>query len=363
MKILHLRSSEFFGGPERAIIGQCRHLKKFEMLCGSFIRGDKSSQFLSECENAGIKTIVIPDSFAGDIRLINKIKNIIENHRIDLIVSHDYKSNFFSHYAVKKTRCRQAAHFRGWTAEDTKDKFYNWINWTYLKKIPAILTVSETTKGLLVRRGIDSERIKVVFNAIECDESIIRDRRNNRASEDLLNVVAAGRLSREKGYDILLEAVSLIRESPPPFMISIYGHGPDEEMLKNMAEKLGITDVIKFCGFVDDIKPIFRRADFMVLPSRSEGMPNVVLEAWSQKLGVLSTAVGGVPEMIEPGQNGLLVPSEDPKALGEGLLQALNNPAKMDEYGEKGFETVRERYSYQKQAELLEKIYMDIVNS
>ena len=333
------------------------------MLCGSFIRGGKNSRFLSECESAGIETIAIPDSFAGDIRIIHRIKDIIESHRIDLIVSHDYKSNFFTHYAINNSTCRQAAHFRGWTAEDIKDKIYNRINWVYLKKIPVILTVSDTTKELLTRRGIDPDRIKVVFNAIECDENIIRERNRTRTSGDVLNVIAAGRLSREKGYDVLLEAVALIGKSAPSFVISIYGHGPDEEMLKNMADKLGITDRVKFRGFVDNIKPLLRRADFMVLPSRSEGMPNVVLEAWSQKLGVLSTAVGGVPEMIESGQNGLLVPSEDPKALSEGLLDALNNPGQMDKYGERGFETVRERYSYQKQAELLEKIYMDIINA
>lgn len=362
MRILHLRSSEFFGGPERAIVGQCRHLKKFEMICGSFIRKGRTNRFLDECDAAGIKTLAIPDSFAGDFRIIKKIRNIIEANKIDLIVSHDYKSNFFTYYSVKKTSARQAAHFRGWTAEDFKDKIYNRINWVYLKKIPVILTVSEPTSKFLISRGIDPGRIKVVFNAIECEDNIVRDRNYTRKPGEKLNIVAAGRLSREKGYDVLLEAVSLIKKTAPPFVISIYGHGPDEEMLKSRAGQLDITDRIEFCGFVDDIKPVLRKADFMVLPSRSEGMPNVILEAWSQKLGVISTAVGGVPEMIKSGRDGLLVPPENAAALGDGLLRALSNPAEMDTYGERGYEIVRKKYSYQKQAELLEEIYVDLMN-
>lgn len=362
MRILHLRSSEFFGGPERAIVGQCLYLKNFEMICGSFVRGDKSSRFLDECDKKNIRTISIRDSFAGDMRVIGRVVDIIDSNRLDLIVTHDYKANFFAHYATRKTGICQAAHFRGWTAEDFKDKIYNRINWAYLKKIPAILTVSATTKQLLTDRGIPADRIRVVHNAIVCNDDVKRTRGEERTSGEKLRVVAAGRLSREKGYDILLEAVARIKDNAPPFMISIYGHGPDEEMLRATVGRLGLSDNVEFCGFVDDIKPVFREADFMILPSRSEGMPNVILEAWSQKLGVLSTAVGGVPEMIQPGENGLLAPPEDIDGLAERLLYALGNPTEMDKYGEAGYRTVRQRYSYERQAEILEKIYSEILN-
>jgi len=360
VNILHLRSSEFFGGPERAIVGQCRSSKKFDMMCGSFLRGGKSNRFLEECKRSGIETICIPEGFTGDFRVVGKIREIIKSKRLDLIVTHDYKANFFTYYAVRKSGARQVAHFRGWTAEDFKDKIYNRINWIFLKKIPAVLTVSSTTRQLLINRGIPADRVSVVPNAIDCNDGIQPSRDGQRISGEKIKVVAAGRLSHEKGYDILLDAVSRIIKEAPPFVLSIYGHGPEEESLKEKAVKLGLADCVEFCGFVDDVKPVFRVSDFMVLPSRSEGMPNVILEAWSQKLGVLSTAVGGVPEMIQPGQNGLLVPSEDIPALADKLLFAFANPAEMYLYGEKGHETVREKYSYRKQAELLEKIYTEI---
>jgi glycosyltransferase involved in cell wall biosynthesis len=359
MKILHLRSSEFFGGPERAIIGQCRSLGKFKLICASIVRRDQTSEFLRKCGNFGIETIAIPESFPGDLRVIGCMRRIIRERELDLVVSHDYKSNFFTYFAVRNTPARQIAHFRGSTAEDVKDKFYNTINWMFLRRISKILTVSAGSKRVLVSRGIPAEKVSVVPNAIECDGALEDEAPDDRSSRGFLKIVAAGRLSYEKGFDNLLRAVALLNGKTPAFKLSIYGHGPEEEKLKKWVDEYDISGCVEFCGFVEDIKPVFRNSDFLVLPSRSEGMPNVILEAWSQKLGVLSTAVGGVPEMIDDGVSGLLSPPDDIPAFSDKLLHALNNPSEMATYGKKGFEIVKERYSYGKQAELLEKIYVE----
>lgn len=361
MNILHLRSSEFFGGPERAIIGQCRNLDKFKLMCASLVRRNQTSEFLKKCESFGIETIEIPESFPGDFRVIGRIRRIIREKELDLIVSHDYKANFFTYFAVRNTRARQIAHFRGSTTEDLKDKFYNTINWMFLRRISRILTVSSPSKKLLIDMGVSAEAVRVVPNAIECDETIEDKVSEDRSYGGDLKIVAAGRLSYEKGFDTLLKAVALLDGGTPAFKISIYGHGPEEEKLKRWVDEYDIFSRVEFCGFVDDIKPVFRHSDFLVLASRSEGMPNVILEAWSQKLGVLSTAVGGVPEMIEDGISGLLAPPENVNALSEKLRHALNNPGEMATYGKKGFEIAKERYSYRKQAELLEKIYTEYI--
>ena len=361
MNILHLRSSEFFGGPERAIVGQCKYLDKFDVICASFVRGDRRNQFLEECQSRGIKTVAIAESFPGDLRAVRRLKKEIANRGIDLIISHDYKANVFGYYAVKNCHARQAAHFRGWTASDLKDRIYNQLNWIYLRRIRRVITVSSASRQYLIGKGISGDTIVVVPNAIECDDSAPFRVSKSQAPDSEFRVVAAGRLSYEKGYDILLKAVALVKDKAPAFRLFIYGTGPEEANLRKSAEELGIGDLIEFAGFVDNIKPLFREADLMILPSRSEGMPNVILEAWSQRLPVLSTAVGGVPEMIQPGQNGLLVPSDDPQAMADMLSFAMFHTEEIVAYGEAGYETVREKYSYPKQSELLEKIYNDFL--
>jgi glycosyltransferase involved in cell wall biosynthesis len=124
-----------------------------------------------------------------------------------------------------------------------------------------------------------------------------------------------------------------------------------------------LGDIVSFCGFVDDILPIFREIDFMVMPSRSEGMPVVILEAWSQQVGVLATSVGGIPEMIKSGQSGLLVPPENVAELSDKLLWALNHRDRMDQFGRAGFELVKEKYTYPVQAARLAAVYSGLTAS
>ncbi len=359
MKILHLRASEFFGGPERAIIGQCLSLKGFDFLCGSFIRKGARNDFLNKCRGVGLKTVEISESFPGDIRVIKQIRKIISDNNISLVITHDYKSNFYCHRAIKGIDVKQISHFRGRTTEDTKVKLYNFIDWQILRKIPKIITVSDASKKLLVSKGVRPERIHVVFNAINCDNFTAEDT-DNRDTGGRLKMVAAGRLSYEKGYDILLKALAAIRGETAEFELSIYGHGPEEAKLRDMTDRLGLADMVRFCGFVDNIIPVFRDSDLLVLPSRSEGMPNVILEAWSQRLPVLAAAVGAVPDML--GNNdeyGLVVQPDNVESLAHRLIFALKNRKELKILGQRGFEKVRREYSFEKQAELLQAIYLE----
>jgi len=363
MKVLHLRSSEFFGGPERAILGQCRHLKSFRGQVASFVRRGKENRFLDTCRAEGVDAWSIPEAFPGDFRTIAHIRRLLDRENVDIIVTHDYKSNFYGFFAVRGGRCRQVAHFRGRTAEDLKVKVYNSIDWIILRKIGRIFVVSEHSRRQLEARGIRPRVIRVVFNAIDCQGAEIGRPAESTADDRSLNVVAAGRLSYEKGLDILLKAVPLVDTKARPFQVEIYGHGPEKGRLRKMAAALNVSGKVVFRGFVDDIKPIFRQADWLVLPSRSEGMPNVILEAWSQKLAVLATAVGGVPEMIEDGINGLLVPPENPRALADKLISAMSDPEIRITCGENGWRTARDHYNYEKQARLLEELYREYMNA
>jgi len=357
LNIVHLRSAEFFGGPERAIIGQCTNVPGYNFTVASFVRDRAENIFLKTAHAEGLPTAEINDSFAGDFRVIGQIKELVKKTGADILVTHDYKANFFGYLALKGSGVRQIAHFRGYTWEDKKVKFYNAINAWMLRKMKTVLAVSEKSSRILQDMGVPEKVIRVVPNAIE-DHKLAGDefKRDVTSHRNLIGV-CAGRLSFEKGQDILVEAAACIKERAPEFRIDVYGHGPEEENLKKKIAELGVEKQIRLCGFIDDVLPVLKEADFMILPSRSEGMPNILLEAWSQKLAVISTTVGGVPEMIEDRVNGALCPPEDPGKLGEILLEMLKNPGKLEQFGEAGYKTVKSRYSYSVQAEILKEIY------
>jgi len=356
MKILQLRSSEMFGSPERLIIGQCRHLHDFQFVCASFLRLGRPNRFLEECTKNGLETAAIRESFAGDVRVIGQISDIIIDHDIDLLVSHDYKSNFFGYFARRKHRLPQLAYFHGLTAENFRMKMYNLVDRFMLRQMTGIITVSNLTRRLLVKRGLPPEKIEVVFNAVDLS-TMTTEKAPKERHAGMCRIVAAGRFSHEKGFDLLLKAVAEIKDQAPPFEIHLYGLGIEETRLRQMAKQLGIENLIHFCGFVEDILPVMAKMDFMIISSRSEGMPVIVLEAWSQQIGVLATAVGGIPEMIESGVNGLLVNPEDTKELAEKLLWGINNRQEMARFGEQGCRLVKEKYTYNAQAERLRELY------
>lgn len=356
MNILHLRSSDVFSSPERLIIGQCRHLPEFHFVCASFVNPGQENRFLKECRAAGIETAEIQDSFPGDVRLVGRLRRLIIEKRIDLVITHDYKAGFYTFFSLRKQAVQQIAYFHGVTSEDRKVRIYNAVDRQVLKRLERVIAVSERTKELLVEMGVLPERITVVPNAID-DASLTSENQFEVRPEGPARIVAAGRFSYEKGFDLLLQALAIVKKSTSSFHVDLYGLGPEEAKLRKMVQKLALADVVEFRGFVEDLLPALRRADFLVMPSRSEGMPVTVLEAWSQRLGLIATGVGGVPEIVTDGANGLLVASEDVEALAGKITWALANRAKMREFGSAGFELVKEKYTYSRQAELLREIY------
>lgn len=356
MKILHLRNSDLFSSPERLIIGQCRHLPEFDFLCASFVSPKTPNRFLEECEIAGIETAAIEDSFPGDIRMIGRVRRLILEKGIDLVVTHDYKAGFYAFFARRKLDVRQIAYFHGVTSEDRKVRLYNAVDRQVLKRLKQVIAVSQKTRVLLIDLDIPQENITVVPNAID-DASLIEENQFEVRPEGPARIIAAGRFSHEKGFDLLLQALRKLKDTTPAFKVDLYGVGPEEEKLKQMVRELSLEDTVFFRGFVDSLLPAMRKADFLVMPSRSEGMPVTVLEAWSQRLGLVATTVGGVPEIVTDGVNGLLVPPEDVDALAAGISHAVSNLPEMQQYGSAGFDLVREKYTYSRQAELLRRIY------
>jgi len=358
MKILHIRSSEFFGGPESAILGQCLSMSTDKLAVASFVKNDCDNRFLDECKKNNIETFIIPESFTGDPGTIGKIKKLLLDQKFDLVVTHDYKANFYTYYAARKLLTGHIAHFRGRTAEDFKVKIYNAIDWRMLRKIKRVFVVAESARNLLVSKGVKDKNIRTLFNAIIVDdEPIIRGKKNG-----YIRIITAGRLSYEKGYDLLVKSAGLIKDKAPAFKISIYGDGPELNNLQRLIADLGLDSCVELCGFVDDVKPALAQSDFMVIPSRSEGMPNILLEAWAKSLGVLSTKVGAIPDMIADGKNGLLADVDNVEKLADRLLYALVNVEKMYQFGVEGYHTVKDRFNYIKQAELLGELYSEFLN-
>ncbi len=156
---------------------------------------------------------------------------------------------------------------------------------------------------------------------------------------------------------------SWILKQNSQFIAVLCGDGPLMEPLIQMAHRLNVDQNIRFVGFSRDIKKIFSFMDLMILPSLTEGLPNVVLEAFAAKKPVAVTKVGGVPELVTDQENGYIVPAADPNALAEAINKLVNDKNLRMRMGKHGFDTVKKSFSFDDQNEVLENIYMDFANA
>jgi glycosyltransferase involved in cell wall biosynthesis len=141
------------------------------------------------------------------------------------------------------------------------------------------------------------------------------------------------RLSRQKGLDVLLDAMALLVRERPDARLSIAGGGPLEVELRMHARRLGLDGHVRFEGWVPDGRALLADWDVFVLPSRWEGMPLALLEARAAGLPSVATDVGGAREIIRDGEDGWVVPTEDPASLAAALLDLADDPARRAEWG------------------------------
>ncbi len=134
-------------------------------------------------------------------------------------------------------------------------------------------------------------------------------------NETEIIIGAAGRLTKVKGFDVLIEAVRLLVESGRRPRVLIAGEGPERDSLRTQIAEAGLQDRIQLLGIREEMATLYAACDVFVLSSHREGSPSVVLEAMASECPVVATAVGGVPEIIEDGRSGILVPPGDAQSL------------------------------------------------
>jgi len=360
MPILHIRNSDIFGSPERLIIGQMRHLTAFQSYCATFTPPGKTTPFLRALQEHAVAGIPIETDGQVDRVNISKLKTIIDTNQIQLLITHDYKANFYTYLANRKLNLPHIGYYHGRTDENLKVKLYNFIDTKILPRLDKIITVSKATSNYLIKKGIPKERIEVVFNALEIDDDFVATQKPV-GSPPIIGVV--GRLSHEKGIHIFLEVVAKLAIQLPQVKVWIFGDGPDREKLKKQTRTFHLDHFVTFKGFKSDLDEIYSQLDILVIPSLSEGHPLIILEAWKYAIGIVATKAGGVPEIIEHGRTGLLAEVNNPDSLGQMLLQALSDLTAVKEYGRNGLALLKERYSYATQAKQLNAIYKKVIKN
>ncbi|WP_460842065.1 glycosyltransferase [Noviherbaspirillum agri] len=182
----------------------------------------------------------------------------------------------------------------------------------------------------LVKQGLPAERIFYIGNFVPKPRDVSGDelakvRQSLQLPDNAFVVFALGRMIEKKGFHDLIEAFSKLPDTHRgrPLMLVLAGDGAERAKYEALAQQLNVSQRVRFAGWQADPAPYFRLADLFVCPSRHEPLGNVILEAWTNGLPVLSTRNEGAQQLIDPGKNALLVPIADPDAMADGLRKML----------------------------------------
>jgi glycosyltransferase involved in cell wall biosynthesis len=172
-------------------------------------------------------------------------------------------------------------------------------------------------------------------------------------------IIVVGSLRPEEGHDVLIDAAPAVLRRYPQAHFDLVGGGPELASLAARAAFRGVGSAFTFLGARDDVPALLAAADVFVLPSRTEPFPNVLAEAMAAGLPIVASAVGGVPEVIDNGRNGLLVPAGDAGALADRLCRVLDDPALRTRLGSAARADAEARYSFDRMVEAFEAIYIE----
>jgi glycosyltransferase involved in cell wall biosynthesis len=332
MHVVHLTASTFFGGPERQMLGLAQHLPpEFSTSFLSFSEGGRCGEFLRAVEAGGFAGIELHNDTPRLRAAARELAGLLRFHRADVLLCHGYKANLLGRVAARRAGVPVVAVSRGWTGENWKVRRYEALDRWHLKLMDHVVCVSDGQAAKVRRCGVPQSRMSVIRNAARLTafaDPDVSDLARLTAvfpgTEQVSPiVVAAGRLSPEKGFDVFVEAAARVAKLSPSVGFVLFGEGPERSRLEGRVREIGLSGRFVMPGFTRELDRFLPWADVLVIPSHTEGLPNVGLEASAAGVPVVATAVGGNPEVVVDELTGYLVPPARPDVLAERLARLV----------------------------------------
>jgi glycosyltransferase involved in cell wall biosynthesis len=292
-----------------------------------------------------------------DLAAVRALTTILRDFRADVVHSHEFTMAIYGAAASKRANARHVITMHGGLYYAAAWRRRAALRWA-MRRSAALVGVSDATASALQSiLGIEKSKLHVVPNGIPLRTGVRAKLRSELglAPGELL-IVSVGNLYPVKGHAVLIDALAKLRERTG-WRLAIAGRGEEEPRLRVQAATAGIGDRVHLLGFRDDIADILAAADLFTMPSLSEGLPLALVEAMSFGLPVVVTAVGGVPEVVTDGVEGMLVPPSDASALATALGALLADAPRRQKMGDAARTRALRDYALSTMADRYERLY------
>ncbi|HET7459463.1 MAG TPA: glycosyltransferase family 4 protein [Gemmatimonadaceae bacterium] len=340
-------------------------------------RGRARPPLAEHLERAGVRTQLLADDGPADVRLVGRLRDAIAAAEPDIVQTHGYRPTALVTLLragggarlprrADGSRFPWIAFFHGSTAENFKMRCYHWLDRRLMRRADRLVVMSRVHAAEFAGAG---DRVRVLHNAVipgpaatgaaAVAENELADvpRRGGAGATPLLGVV--GRLSHEKGVDLFLEAFATVLGRGHRLSAVIAGDGPDRAALEAQRDRLGLAERVRFLGSIRRVDALYERLSLLVIPSRSEGLPNVLLEALRNDVPVAATTVGAVPEVVTSPLVGALTAPGSAEGIADAIERAL--PLLDDPAARAARRDAAERFSLERRVDAHEALYEEVL--
>jgi sugar transferase (PEP-CTERM/EpsH1 system associated) len=356
MHIVHVMLSLDVGGLERNVLNQVRQTPRLGQQT-TIICLERPGALAEQVRDLGANVICLNKRPGIRLGLIPRLKNVLEEIRPEVVHSHQLGTLFYAGPAARWAGVPIVVH-----TEHGQEKYAERMQTRILGRIAVWFadTFFCLTEDMAARvrehRIAPARKIRVIFNGIDtrqfmepCDTAAAR--RVVGIPENVPVIGTVARLTEIKRQDVLIRAFAKVHARFPDAHLLLVGDGPLREELEKLAVSCGVKEQVHFAGYQSPTTPFVQLLTIFALPSRSEGMPQSAIEASVTGLAVVASRVGGLPELIDDGRTGLLVPVGDEGALAEALCGLLANPERARRMGQAARERAIARFDIARMAD------------
>ena len=355
-RILHTEWSEGFGGQEMRILLEIQeHLKEGHQV---FLLAPPESPLLRTAREKGIESIPLKIRHTLDFQALRQIKKIIQENQIEVIHTHSSVDSWVASLAGKWTRVPVVVRTRHISVPTRRRP----LNYVYALPDAVITTGEQIRQTLITRYGLPAQAVYSIPTGVDTQrfyprppDPALKQKLGLPAESLVISLVAV--LRAQKRHEVVIAAAAGILKYSPRVRFLFVGEGPRRALIEEAIRRHGLESHILMTGHRNDIPEILALTDIGIISSQAEGVPQFLLQAMAMAKPVVSTAVGGIPDIITDGLNGLLIPPEEPQALGKAVIKILEDPNYARGISQKALKTVLENYNSGLMADKVSRVY------
>jgi len=369
--VLHTRVvTESGGGPDKTILNSPRYLTPdYRVLCAYMHPPNDPGfeQLRRKAEAWKAPLLSIEDRGILDMRVLWRHLQICRREKVAIWHAHDYKSNVLGLLLRPFWPMRLVTTVHGWVRfVPPKTTLYYAVDRRLLRYYERVICVSQDLREYCLSLGVPPKRCLLIENAIDAEfyarkTSTAEAKMKLGFAPDQLLVGSVGRLSKEKGFDVLIRAVHRLRENGTQVNLLIAGDGDQRERLQALVAELGCQDHVRLLGYVADPRQCYEAMDVYALSSFTEGMANVLLEAMALETPIVATRVAGVSTLLSHEESGLLIDPGSVEQLSGALAQLLLDPAMQMRFRRVARQTVETRHSFRVRMQKVRAVYDELL--